>query len=88
MDKTSGEKLKKLRHLIGVSQKELSVWLRCSPSSIPNYESGSSAIPFRYYQQFMGAGVHLDYFIVRDAVIEYAVVQHLYQLIKKSNDNV
>lgn len=58
----AGAKLKTLRKMTGVSQKALAVWLGCAPSSIPNYESGFSPLPFRMIRQFANAGIPFDYF--------------------------
>lgn len=77
IENSGGEKLKTLRKLTGVSQKKLAIWLGCAPSSIPNYESGQSPIPFRVINKFVEANIPYIYFIQKAVSLEYVTISQL-----------
>lgn len=79
-----GTKLRLLRNQIGVSQKEMSVWLKCAPSTIPNYESGKSDIPFPVIRKFMKHGVSVKYFIKSYPLVRFEIIVSLRKAISKS----
>lgn len=85
--KQIGAKFRLLRHSLELSQKEIAHWLGCAPSSIPNYESGRSEIPFSIIRQFIAQNINLRFFIRQETGVDFADLKALKKTIRDSINN-